>query len=240
MVERHRRIVTVLIAVALFFFGALTTAIKESNDVNPGQADTQAPSLVLSDSTGSAYAALMKLEVKGRAPKTGYGREQFGAGWATVDSCDMRNYILQRDMDNKQLDPNDNCTVLGGTLHDPYTGKTIMFKRGAGTSQLVQIDHVVALSDAWQKGAQGLDEGTRAEFANDPLNLLAVDGPANNKKSDSDAATWLPPNKSYRCRYVARQVAIKQKYKFWVTAAEHDAIKQVLGMCPDQVLPTIK
>lgn len=240
MVERRRRIVTVFITVTLLFFGALTTVVKESKDAEPGQTTTQVPPLTLSEKTGSAYAALAKLEVKGRAPKTGYEREQFGAGWATIDDCDMRNYILQRDLDNEQLDSNDNCTVLSGTLHDPYTGKTISFQRGAETSQLVQIDHVVALSDAWQKGAQGLDEGTRAEFANDPLNLLAVDGPTNNKKSDGDAATWLPSNKSYRCQYVARQIAVKQKYKLWITVAERDAIKQVLDTCPDQVLPTVE
>jgi hypothetical protein len=101
----------------------------------------------------------------------------------------------------------------------------------------VQIDHVVAVSDAWQKGAQALDVSTRAQFYNDPLNLLAVDGPSNQKKSDADAATWLPPNKSYRCRYVARQIAVKAKYSLWVTQAEHDAMKNVLSTCPGQTLP---
>lgn len=238
MVERRRRAITVFIGLLVLFFGtAVTTLQQEQRNAN---LEKTKPPLVLSEHTGSAYQALTKLEVKGRAPKTDYAREQFGAGWAEVDACDMRNYILQRDMDNEQLDPNDGCTVLGGTLHDPYTEKTIEFRRGASTSSAVQIDHVVALSDAWQKGAQGLDESTRAEFANDPLNLLAVDGPANNKKSDGDAATWLPPNKNFRCQYVSRQIAVKQKYTLWVTAGERDAMVGVLRSCPDQILPIVE
>src|SRR5262249_46149512 len=154
------------------------------------------------------------------------------AGWATVDSCDMRQFILKRDLEPEVLGT-DSCTVLSGTLNDPYTGKIIQFKRGVGTSDDVQIDHVVALSNAWQTGAQALDEATRAQMANDPLELLAVDGPTNNKKSDADAATWLPPNKDYRCRYVARQVAVKAKYHLWVTPAERDSIANTLATCPD-------
>jgi len=186
--------------------------------------------------TGDASAALDALPVRGRAPKTDYAREQFGAGWARVDSCDMRQYILARDLTNVQLD-SDGCTVLSGRLADPYTGTFIEFRRGTSTSSGVQIDHVVALSDAWQKGAQQLDEGERAELANDPLNLLAVDGKTNQQKSDSDAASWLPPNKAYRCQYVARQIAVKQKYRLWVTQAEHDAMAGILSSCPDQKLP---
>lgn len=121
--------------------------------------------------------------------------------------------------------------MLTGTLHDTYTGTTIAFTRGEGTSNAVQIDHIVALSDAWQKGAQQLDEQTRRNFANDPLNLQAVDGPANQQKSDGDAATWLPPNKAYRCSYVTRQVQVKLKYGLWVTQAEKDAIARELASC---------
>jgi hypothetical protein len=237
MIERRGRIVSVLIGVIVLFTSALITVFR--HEPKNTAIEEPKPPVVLSEHAGSAYQALTKLDIKGRAPKTGYAREQFGAGWADVDNCDMRNYILQRDFATKQLDPKDNCTVLSGTLDDPYTGKTIQFKRGNGTSSAVQIDHVVALSDAWQKGAQSLDEGMRAEFANDPLNLLAVDGPANNKKSDGDAATWLPPNKDYRCRYVARQVAVKQKYNLWVTSTERDAIARVLESCPEQLLPTV-
>ncbi len=181
-----------------------------------------------------ATSALETLEIKGRAPKTGYSRDMFGNGWTQNGDCNTRDDILARDM--TQLDIRD-CKVYGGVLDDPYTGKTIRFLRGPSTSSLVQIDHVVALSDAWQKGAQYSSSETREQLANDPLELLAVDGNANQQKSDGDAATWLPPNKAYRCRYVARQIAVKQKYSLWVTVAEHDAMARVLSSCPGQVLP---
>ena len=132
---------------------------------------------------------------------------------------------------------NDKCQVTRGVLNDPYTGKVITFVRGGSTSANVQIDHVVALGDAWQKGAQQLSSKEREQLANDPLELLAVDGPANQQKSDGDAATWLPSNKPFRCQYVARQIAVKQKYKLWVTSAEKDAMNRVLAACPDQGLP---
>lgn len=169
------------------------------------------------------------IAVKGRAPKTGYSREQFGDGWQDVFGCDTRNIILHRDLEKDVV--NSDCKVLSGTLQDPYTGKIIYFARGADTSDDVQIDHVVALSDAWQKGAQTLSFERRVALANDPLELLAVDGPANQEKSDGDAATWLPPNKPFRCQYVTRQIAVKKKYGLWVTQAEKDAMKNVLASC---------
>lgn len=141
----------------------------------------------------------------------------------------MRNIILARDMVDVVVD--DLCRVQSGTLHDPYTSETIVFQRGESTSQLVQIDHVVALSDAWQKGAQQLSYENRVELSNDPLNLLAVKGASNQQKGDGDAATWLPPNKAFRCQYVARQVAVKQKYSLWLTSAEKSAIAQILSQC---------
>ncbi len=191
--------------------------------------------------SGDAATALATLAVKGRAPKTGYEREQFGPAWADVDrnGCDQRNDVLARDLEGETFKPGtQDCVVLTGTLADPYSGKTIAFTRGQDTSDDVQIDHVVALSNAWQTGAQQLDEGTRRNFGNDPLNLMAVDGPTNQAKGDGDAATWLPPVRSYRCTYVARQVAVKAKYRLWVTPAERDAISGVLAGCPGQPLPT--
>lgn len=182
-----------------------------------------------------AITALEKLEVKGRAPKTGYSRDQFGDGWQMIGLCDMRNIILKRDMTDVTVNPE--CKVLTGTLNDPYTGEQIGFIRGGDTSDDVQIDHVVALSDAWQKGAQQLTYHRRVELANDPIELLAVDGQANQQKGDSDAASWLPPNKLFRCQYVARQIAVKRKYDLWVTEAERQAMARVLGSCPAQTLP---
>lgn len=183
-----------------------------------------------------AGKALEQLPIKGRSPKTGYSRALFYDSWATVGQCDARNFILARDMTNISYLPG-TCKIATGTLADPYTGKTIEFVRGLDTSDDVQIDHVVSLSDAWQKGAQQLLPSERYAFANDPLNLLAVDGNANQNKADGDSATWLPPNKAYRCSYVARQVAVKTKYRLWITNAEYQAIARILVTCPEQNLP---
>jgi hypothetical protein len=184
-------------------------------------------------------ATLATLPVKGRAPKTGYDRSMFGDAWTddvTVDGghngCDTRNDILRRDLVAVEIEPGSNgCAVLSGTLHDPYTDTTVDFQRGEGTSSQVQIDHVVALADAWQKGAQQWDADKRRNFANDPINLQATIGSINQQKGDGDAATWLPPNKSYRCTYVSRIVDIKAAYELWVTQAEHDAIARILSNC---------
>lgn len=185
----------------------------------------------------TAQAALNDLAVKGRAPKTNYSRTQFGNGWQTSGGCDTRNKILARDMTAVQFQ-GATCVVLSGILQDPYTGKAITFVRGEGTSEKVQIDHVVALSDSWQKGAQQLTPSVREAFANDGLNLLAVDGPANMNKGDGDAATWLPSNKPIRCAYVARQISVKLVYSLWVTSAEKDAMNKVLSACPNEPLST--
>lgn len=174
-------------------------------------------------------AELEQLLVKGRAPKTGYSRKQFGDGWGKQDGCSMREIILARDLQHVQID--DQCRVQSGVLDDPYTGQRVQFQRGADSSGAVQIDHVVALSDAWQKGAQELTAERRHAFANDPLNLLASDGPANQAKGDADAATWLPPYKAFRCQYIERQVAVKRKYQLWVTEAEKQVMKGVLEKC---------
>lgn len=185
---------------------------------------------------GTALALLEQLPVKGRAPKTGYDRaDKFGTPWPDFDrnGCDTRNDILQRDLTSVVL--SGPCKVMSGLLEDRMSGKTINFVRGNTTSTAVQIDHIVALSDAWQKGAQQLTQQSRVALANDPLNLLAVDGPTNSSKGDGDAATWLPPNRGFWCEYVARQISVKAHYSLWVTQAEKDAMQRVLGICPDQV-----
>lgn len=181
------------------------------------------------------------MEVKGRAPKTGYEREEFGQAWSddvTVEfghnGCDTRNDILRRDLDPESLvlkEGTHDCVALSGTLHDPYSGQDIEFQRGAQTSRAVQIDHVVPLADAWQKGAQQWSPEKRRDFANDPRNLLAVDGPLNQQKGAGDAATWLPPNKGFRCEYARRIVEVKAAYEIWVTAAEKDALRRLLNAC---------
>jgi len=198
-----------------------------------------APPTAAADTAADTLAKLDTVAIKGRAPKTGYDRDLFGERWTDDvaveygrNGCDTRNDILRRDLVEVVSKPGSNgCTVLSGVLNDPYTGNVVEFLRGPGTSPEVQIDHVVALSDAWQKGAQQWDEFTRRNFGNDPLNLQTTIGWVNQEKGDGDAATWLPSNASYRCAYVTRIVDIKAAYGLWVTPAEHDAIVRVLAGC---------
>ncbi|UZN03509.1 HNH endonuclease family protein [Cellulomonas sp. S1-8] len=196
-------------------------------------ARTTAQYPVTAQDLAAGRTALDALVVKGRAPRTGYDRDEFGQAWADVDrnGCDTRNDMLRRDLLDITLKPGTHdCVVLTGTLDDPYTARSIDFERGERSSE-VQIDHVIALSDAWQKGAQGWTDEQRTAFANDPANLLAVHGPTNQSKGASDAATWLPPNRGYRCAYALRQSMVKAAYGLWVTQAEHDALTREIDRC---------
>ena len=194
--------------------------------------------LELASASGAKFdpiKAIETLAVKGRAPKTGYARSAFGPAWADVDrnGCDTRNDILKRDLTQITFrTKTKDCIVEIGILTDPFSGGSINFQRGIRTSALVQIDHVVALSNAWQTGIFKSDLATRKSFANDPLNLLAVKGSLNSQKRDGDAATWLPPNKPFRCDYVSRQVEVKVKYNLWLTRAEKEAILRILSNPP--------
>ncbi|NBO51773.1 MAG: HNH endonuclease [Actinobacteria bacterium] len=173
---------------------------------------------------------LNTLEVKGRAPKTGYSRAQF-PHWSDLDrnGCDSRNEILKRDLTQIVFKVGTkDCKVLSGVLQDPFSNKLLTFTTA---KSVVDIDHLVALSNAWQTGAAYFDKGIRTQIANDPINLLAVDAKLNRQKGDGDAATWLPPNKAFRCEYVSRQVEVKAKYSLWVTPPERDAIIRVLNQC---------
>ena len=213
------RIATVIAAMALGLTPTATTAAEQP---------------------GLAIASLETLPVKGRAPKTGYTRDQFGQAWADVDrnGCDTRNDILKRDLTSITYKAKTrNCVVLSGTLLDRYSGESINFIRGNITSMEVQIDHVVALSNAWQTGAFKLTAEQRKALANDPMNLFAVKGRLNSQKGDGDAATWLPPLKSFRCAYVAQQIAVKAKYSLWVVPPEKAAMLSILAKCPTQKLP---
>ncbi len=229
----RRTIVALIVLISAILTIAYHPGLQQSAVAPPNAPSTS----VSSTPTGDAAVALNQLEVKGRAAKTGYARTQFGDGWQTTQGCDTRNIILHRDLTNVVVD--ESCRIVSGILNDPYTAKMISFARGESSSQAVQIDHVVALSNAWQTGAQGLTSEQRVALANDPLELLAVDGNANQQKSDGDAATWLPPNKPFRCQYVARQIAVKAKYHLWVTVAEKDAMARILQVCSGQTLPNM-
>ncbi len=194
------------------------------------------PAGAAADPVSDTRAQLDALPIKGRAPKTGYSRSQFGDRWSDDTSvadgrngCNTRNDVLRQQLSDVTLKPDNGCVVLSGVLHDPYSGTTVEFHRGPDTSDDVQIDHVVSLSDAWQTGAQQLSDEQRRNLANDPRNLQATVDWVNQQKADSDAASWLPPNVGYRCAYVSRIVDVKAAYGLWVTQPEHDAIDRVLS-----------
>ena len=212
-------------------FAPATNAAENTTDSTTET--TTNPTAPHPEGTSLATDILAKLEIKGRAPKTGYTREEFYNGWPNIDGCSLRQRIIKRDFgDTAVMDTKNPCNVIAGSYTEPYTGQYVTFAERSEISKAVQIDHVVALSDAWQKGAQQLPKDARYQIATDPLNLLATDAAANMQKSDGDAATWLPANKKFRCQYVARQVSVKYKYHLWVTKAEHDAIAGILEKCP--------
>jgi hypothetical protein len=226
-IYKKRRAVFIILTILLFSIG-LMASLKNNNFSN-------ANSFKAERNTEVAINTLQKLKINNVKSPIEYQRDYFGKTWGEINGCSTREVILFRDLENSVV--KDDCTVQSGSLLDPYTGKIIQFIRGKDTSSKVQIDHVVALSDAWKKGAYLMDEKTRLEFANDPLELLAVDGGENIKKSDSDASRWLPKNIGYRCEYVARQIAVKFKYSIWVDTDEMLAMKSSLAKCPDQRLP---
>lgn len=210
------------------------TASPSAEPATPEPTPTQAQA----QSNSGVQVQLAALLIKGRAPKTDYTRSQFGSAWADVDrnGCDTRNDILARDLtDITYRSGTGDCVVESGNFFDPYSGDSFAFVKSSSGST-IEIDHIVSLSDAWQKGAQQWDSATRKQFANDPLNLVSTSRSINRSKSDGDAATWLPPNKSIRCAFIARQVAVKSAYLLWVTQAEFNAMKNILDTCPSQPL----
>lgn len=186
-----------------------------------------------------AIKKLGKLPVKGRAPMTGYSRDQFGAEWSdqagkfswTNNGCNTRQDVLARDL--KDVKRDGKCTVVSGTLpYEKYTGKkNVKFVAGGDYANQFDIEHVVALGNAWVTGAQQLSKAERAALANDPLNLFAADPSSNRQKADADYATWVPKNKAYRCDYAVAQINVKAKYDLWVTPAEKAAMKKALKSC---------
>ncbi len=185
----------------------------------------------------TAVQIAQTLMERGRAASTGYSRDQFGSAWKDVDhnGCDTRNDILQRDFTTVVL-ASGNCKVIGGTWTDPYSNESYTFLEQPSGAQ---IDHVVALKNAWEMGADMWSADKREQYANDPLNLVVTIASLNQKKSDSNAASWLPPYKPGRCNFIARQVAVKIKYQLYVTASEKVAMLKVLSTseCQDTILP---
>ena len=185
----------------------------------------------------NARRQLEDLPVRGWDRTSDFQRSQFGQAWSDDvnvefghNGCNTRDDILRRDLNDLVVRPF-TCFAQTGTLVDPYTGTVIAFVRGPQTSNSVEVDHVVALADAWYKGARSWDPQRRLDFANDPRNLLAVSPKANFDKAFRDAASWLPPNRGFRCDFVARQVDVKTAYGLWLSAKEKKAMTDVLADC---------
>ncbi|HSA48848.1 MAG TPA: HNH endonuclease family protein [Yinghuangia sp.] len=177
-----------------------------------------------------ARALISQVRTAGRGPKTGYERDKFGSAWTdsapsvpmSGNGCRTRDDILKRDGAEVRFTSGSTCVVNTMTLADPYTGTTINFRKSNANE--VQIDHVVSLSAGWQMGAAHWPQDKRMQLANDPLNLLAVDGPTNNGKGDATPASWLPPAKQVRCAYVVRYAQVSLKYELPVTEADKAAM----------------
>ena len=176
-----------------------------------------------------------------RAQAGDYRRAAFGAAWTDDNdapgghnSCDTRNDILDRDLVDKTYASISRCprAVATGMLHDPYTNKTITFLRGNKTGAAIQIDHIVPLAYAWDQGARGWTDEKRVRFANDPANLLAVDGQANQDKSDKDPAQWMPPNEAFHCQYAMKFIAVVRAYGLVLDGPSAPALREAAATCP--------
>lgn len=211
-------------------------AVSDGRAVSPLQnADGTKPGLAPVTAAADRAAArklIDELSTKGRGPKTGYERDRFGHAWMdTADGvplarngCDTRNDLLKRDGQGLRFRAGSDCVVVALTLHDPYTGKTLDWRKQNATE--VQIDHVVPLSYSWQLGSSRWRESKREQFANDVLNLLPVEGRANSAKGDSGPASWLPPNKQVRCAYAVRFAQVALKYELPVTEADKQTMQR--------------
>ena len=223
-----RRLVHTAAALVLVAVVALVAPTWWSQ-VRPAPAWTVPP-----DQVQAATDALADLAVVEPRDLSGYDRDHFGPAWFDIagTGCDTRNDQLAHWLTDVTFDAVQPCVVVTGVLHDPYTGHTINFQRGPDTSAQVQIDHVVALADAWRKGAHDWSPMLALAFANDPANLIAVDGAANQDKGAADAAHWLPPDERFHCAYAVQQVLVKDAYALGVSAEELGALTEAMQMCP--------
>ncbi|MGW7252541.1 HNH endonuclease family protein [Streptomyces sp. NPDC054834] len=204
--------------------------------VNPDGTRPGLAAITSSADKAKARSLIEKVATKGRGPKTGYERDKFGYAWMDSapggipfahNGCDSRNDLLKRDGEKVRFRAGSDCVVTSMTLHDPYTGKAIEWTKSRATK--VQIDHVMPLSYDWQMGASRWAKGKREDIANDPLNLIPVDGPTNGAKSDSGPASWLPPNKQIRCAYSVRFAQVSLKYDLPVTVADKQMMLEQCG-----------
>jgi hypothetical protein len=180
-----------------------------------------------------APTALLRLKRAGLVqPIPTSSATAFGSSLSSADpdrnGCATREDVMARDLVNKTV--TGVCNVVRGVLHDPYTGRDVTYDESVYSGS-VQIDHVVSLSEAWRAGAEQWTKPKRVQFANDPANLLAVDGRANAGKGDSGPAEWLPLNKAFRCTYARKRVQIAYAYRLHVAPADYDSLALLLDHC---------
>ncbi len=179
--------------------------------------------------------------VSARVRGSDYRRGAFGDAWDDDNSapggrngCDTRDDILDRDLMDKTYVTTKRCpqAVQTGTLRDPYTNTTIPFRRGNQVGASVQIDHIVPLAFAWDMGARDWTEHLRKRFANDPANLIAVDGKANHDKGDLPPGEWMPPNRAFWCQYAVQFIAVLRGYRLALDEPSARELRDATQSCP--------
>lgn len=172
-----------------------------------------------------ARAELSQLDVADPDINAGYRRADWGP-WTRRDGCTTRAVVLARDAVPGTLVLGAHCRVLGGEWISPYDQRLITDPAG------VQIDHRVPVAEAAMTGGADWPRAERSRFYNDPGNLVAVTGAANDAKGDQDPGTWRPANRCDWCDYAAGYITTKDAYQLTVNATERDALAQMLDTCP--------
>lgn len=233
MNRRHLLWLTAIVAIAvLVAVQAVNSAGDRAHFIARADIPTVAPGAdVLAD------VPVIPLRIRGYD----YRRAAFGDSWTDDttapgghNGCDTRNDILDRDLDDKTFVSIKRCrhAVATGTLIDPYTNAAIAFTRGEKTGAAVQIDHIVPLALAWDLGARNWPDEMRVRFANDPANLLAVAGAANQDKGDQEPAIWMPPNAAFHCQYAMQFIAVLRGYALPIDAPSANVLRNAAATCP--------
>ncbi|MCB0932771.1 MAG: HNH endonuclease [Mycobacterium sp.] len=179
--------------------------------------------------------------VDARVRGSDYRRDAFGRAWdddndapGGRNGCDTRDEILARDLSDTTYVSTKRCprAVRSGTLRDPYTNATVAFLRGDRVGAAVQIDHIVPLAFAWDMGARDWAPELRKRFANDPANLIAVAGSANQDKGDLPPGEWMPPNRAFWCQYSTQFIEVVRGYQLAVDAASAGRLRDAIRTCP--------
>ncbi|MBT0565420.1 HNH endonuclease family protein [Williamsia sp. CHRR-6] len=232
-----RRPITIRTWIALVGFAAVSVVVAVGTVTPTSHTGARVPT----ERVAAARSALVSLpRLPQRVHDRDYDRAAFGAAWtdetdaqAAGNGCDTRNDILERDLSDKTYVALSSCgrAVAEGELRSPYTGAWIAFRRGRGSGADVQIDHIVALSYAWDMGASHWSASLRARFANDPANLVAVDGPSNQDKGDSPPSSWMPRATTFACQYAVQFVTVTATYRLSVDAASVAVLQRALRRC---------